>query len=160
MSLSNFQLEQLAEELKVPLKYITMKNELPHHAENGNYIINFESAPLPGSHWTALICKNSKAFYFDSFGQEPPNSILHFCKGKQLYYNDTIIQDLNSNLYGFYCLGLFKHISQFKNVHLLNSCNDYINMFDDDKNEVNGEILKKYLDRFSFSFKKYLMSHK
>lgn len=82
MSLSNFQLEQLAAELNIPLSGVYMKNELPQNTENGNYIINLENAPLPGSHWIALIVKNSICFYFDSFGQVPPNSVMHYCKNK------------------------------------------------------------------------------
>jgi len=50
--LTNYDLENLCQYYNVPLVGCFMKNELPKKYTKGNYIINLESAPSGGSHWT------------------------------------------------------------------------------------------------------------
>jgi hypothetical protein len=158
MSLSNTDIEKIAKDLCIPIHNILMKDELKNcKKEIGNYIINLQSSSQGfGTHWTALIIRRDENFFFDSFGALPCEEIIDFIKPKKLYHNNWIIQDLNSSLCGWYCIGLLKYIQDNKNKLLLTSANDYINMFEDDT-KLNSIILKDYLYSFKFRMKKYLL---
>jgi hypothetical protein len=41
-------------------------------------IVNLDPAHQPGSHWVAIYRRNKKAFYFDSFGNEPPTTVRNW----------------------------------------------------------------------------------
>ena len=76
-----------------------------------------------------------------------------------MYFNTRVIQDLDSSLCGFYCIAILKYISN-SNKDLLESSNDFCNMFDNSETEVNGYLLKGYLNKFNIKLKKYLFKHK
>jgi hypothetical protein len=81
--LSNFDLEGLSEHYGFPLNSVVMKDELKSlkPPKNGNYIVNLESSTNGnGSHWLALLIRDKKCFYCDSFGVLPPQEIITFCK--------------------------------------------------------------------------------
>ena len=106
--LSNFDIDSIAKSLDIKIDGIFMKNEMNFERQNGNYIINLDDSGNDGTHWTALIVKNNISFYYDSYGCPPPEQIIEFCKrGKtHLYYNTRVIQDIESELCGFYCIAL------------------------------------------------------
>ncbi len=116
MPLSNYQLENIARDLRITLKDVVMKDELPTERETGNWIINLESEGNHGSHWVCLIVCDNFSFYFDSFGQLMPTEVIDFCKDRYhpLYYNAKEIQDMDSSLCGFYCIGFFKYLMEHK----------------------------------------------
>lgn len=168
--ITNFQLEKIAEEIErvrvreieSPINYIVMKDELKNiKRKNGGYIINLDNSKSEGAHWTALFIHKNIAVYFDSFGCPCPESIIKFCKSKNshLYFNTRVIQDLDSNLCGFYCIAFLKFVSM-SNKSLLKSSNDFSNMFDNSESELNGYLLKGYLNKFNIPLKKYLFNHK
>ena len=161
MSLSNFQLETVAKELNIKLDGVFMKNELNFRRTIGNYIINLDDSGNQGTHWCVLIVEKKNAFWFDSYGCPPPEQIQTFCKSNNthLYFNTRVIQDLDSSLCGFYCIAILKYISN-SNKDLLESSNDFCNMFDKSETEVNGYLLKGYLNKFNIKLKKYLFKHK
>jgi hypothetical protein len=163
MSLNNFQLEKLAKELNINLNGIVMKNELTFKRTVGNYIVNLDDIGNEGTHWCCLIVENMKAFWFDSYGCPPPQQIIDFCKNTKnnthLYFNTRVIQDLDSSLCGFYCIAYLKYIRD-SNKELLESSNDFCNMFDNSESDVNGYLLKGYLNKFNIKLKKYLFKHK
>ena len=47
-----------------------------------------------------------KVEYFDSFGLVPPNEVIKYMKttNKNIIYNDSQIQNMNSILCGYYCI--------------------------------------------------------
>jgi hypothetical protein len=161
MSLSNFQLEKLAKELCIKLDGVFMKNELIFKRTIGNYIINLDDVGNVGTHWCTLIVEKQNAFWFDSYGCPPPEQVNKFCKsnGTHLYFNTRVIQDLDSSLCGFYSIGILKYINDSKK-ELLVSANEFCNMFDNSETEINGYLLKGYLDKFNIKLKKYLFKHK
>jgi len=163
MTLSNFQLEDMAKQLNIPIKQISMKDELPEYREEGNYIINLESTYQGrGTHWTALVVQPNISFYFDAFGELPSVEVEDFAKQnkKPLYFNNWIIQDINSSLCGFYCIAYLKYVTEYRKTKPLQVIsNDFINLFRDNTRE-NGEILKKYLSKYNFKLKNYLLKHK
>ena len=80
MSLTNFQLEELAEKMNFPLEGCYFKDEVPDKLEyNKCYIVNLENEldengePNSGSHWTCFQINKYKSgvkegIYFDPFG--------------------------------------------------------------------------------------------
>ena len=144
--LTNFDLEKIAKNYDVKLIGIYSKNELDKlPIENGNYIINLDDNI--GSHWTALNINKNKGIYFDSFGCVPPQNVISFVKQKpniKFGYNNFIIQDLESEKCGFYCIAFLLFLNRSKNKDIYKATNDFIELFKDNTLE-NDEILKKYL---------------
>ena len=102
-----------------------------------------------GTHWLALILDDNKCFYFDSFGEPAPIEIEAFIKKfnhtGQYAYNNFEIQNLTSDLCGYYCIGLYKYLANDKlNENLYKDCNSFINLFQQNT-KLNGNILKNYL---------------
>jgi len=144
--LTNFDLEKIAKNYDVKLIGIYSKNELDNlQIENGNYIINLDDDI--GSHWTALNINKNKGIYFDSFGSVPPQNVISFVKQKpniKFGYNNFLIQDLESEKCGFYCIAFLLFLNRSKNKDIYKATNDFIQLFKDNTLE-NDEILKKYL---------------
>lgn len=147
MTLSNFDIEELSKRLNIKIVGCFLKNELPEKCKNGNYIINMDSSysGKNGTHWTLLMCRESICLYFDSFGIPPPKEVLTFIrqKYKQHYWNNEIIQNIKSQLCGYFCLALIKYVKNSKDM--LMSSQNFINMFDDNT-KLNDNILKKYIN--------------
>ena len=144
--LTNFDLEKIAKNYDVKLIGIYSKNELDKlPIEDGNYIINLDDNV--GSHWTALNINKNKGIYFDSFGCVPPQNVIDFVKQRKnikLGYNNFIMQDLESEKCGFYCIAFLLFLNQSNKQDIYKATNDFIKMFHNDTLE-NDEILKDYL---------------
>jgi hypothetical protein len=162
--LSNFQILEIAQDLsiKLPFRNILMKNELKV-PKVSNYVVNLQSnTEGNGTHWTALLIENENAFYFDSFGALPSLEIIQFCRKRHgqhhLYFNNWIIQDLRSELCGWYCLGLLLYvkIKRKKFTSLTNCCNAYINLFKDETKD-NADLLKLFFQNYRFRHREKLM---
>ncbi len=69
---NNFQLEEYANKLGLPLKNILMRDEMNKLNEDGFYIINLDSSNNQGTHWTSLYFHPLNSCYFDSYGFVPP----------------------------------------------------------------------------------------
>ena len=162
--LSNFQINSIANDLKIklPLNHILMKNELKE-PQIGNYVINLQSTfQGKGTHWTCLIIEKDDMFFFDLFGAPPSKEVIVFCKkrkDKHLYYNNSIIQDLQSELCGFYCLGLlfYNKLYRTRFTSLNGCCNSFINLFENETKN-NADILNDFFQKFYFRNKEKLIN--
>src|SRR5277367_2151947 len=85
--LSNIQIIDKCREIKIKnFKGVFMREELKGRtSENECFILNHDISSNNGTHWTCLFVKNGIAFYFDSFGLDPPLEILHYCKELERY---------------------------------------------------------------------------
>jgi hypothetical protein len=121
-------------------------NDQFQQPKNGNYILNLENSDEDGSHWVALICEEKKCFYFDSFGAVPTSNVHERLKQRygKIYMNNQVIQDLDSEMCGWFCIGLLLYRHFNPKSELLKTCDKYLNMFDDDTDR-NNQILKAYL---------------
>ena len=68
--------------------------------------VNIDNGSQGGTHWTCFIVKDSKSYYFDSFGGAPDKFLLKHLP-KPIIYHNYKIQDINSKLCGSYCLYFF-----------------------------------------------------
>lgn len=78
------------------------------HLSEGSYIFLISpSKKITNGHWVALKVNKNKSYYFDSYGQPPPQIIVENIK-TPLYYNNKQIQDLASSHCGIYCIYFLK----------------------------------------------------
>lgn len=115
---------------------IYSSNDLPIIFKPGFYIINTDPDYLPGSHWLALfVTYNNHAYYFDSLGKVPIDSVAVVLHNSKLSYDYSTrrIQSNGSDVCGDYCL-LF--------VYFMCKGNDlsyFLSLFGDDL--TNNDVL-------------------
>jgi hypothetical protein len=154
MSLTNFELIDLAHKYNINLIDVFSKDQLPYRRKPGGYIINLqdemnaENEYNNGTHWCAFYIKGNQACYFDSFGIICPRQVQEFCKGLTLVYNTKDIQNITSEVCGWYCLFfLFWFERQNKINSFADRLNIFCNLFSDDSRK-NESLLKKYFSKF------------
>lgn len=122
--LSNIDIIDKCKELKIKnFKGVFMRDELKGKPlENECLILNHDLSCNEGTHWTCLFVKNSclanvdggnngVAFYFDSFGLDPPLEILDYCKGLERYCSTSKIQKPDEVICGHYCIFVLYSLS-------------------------------------------------
>lgn len=140
-SLTNFDIFELTNKMKLPLNNILMKDKPDEINKDGFYIINLDDSNGEGTHWTVCYYHPLKSYYNDSFGFVPPIQIEE--KLKPYKYNDADIQDYNSKACGWYCIAFIKFLHDKNNKEV--AFNEFLRMFSKDTKENDG-ILKRYLD--------------
>ena len=91
---------------------------------NGAYIINLDEYAEVGTHWIALFCKENEIVYFNSFGVEHiPKEIKEFIGNKNIKANIFRIQEKNSTMCGYFCIGFIDFMLAGKKL------TDYTNLF-------------------------------
>ena len=91
-------------ELQRVYKYRIYPRDSKIHSDKG--FVNIDNGSQGGTHWTCFIVKDNKSFYFDNFGGQPDKFLLNQLPKPILYHNYKI-QDINSKLFGSYCLYFF-----------------------------------------------------
>ena len=147
MTLSNFQISDILKYFQIDLISVFMKDELTFNPYIGNYIINLDSSTdgRNGTHWTVLILTKDVALYFDSFGCVPPQGAADFIRKKYKVhsFNNEIIQNINSDNCGFFCIALLIYLKTHSDLNIYDAANGYINLFKSDTTK-NDEILFNY----------------
>lgn len=113
-----------------------------------------------GTHWVAFIIRpNGRCWYFDSFGLPPRESIINFLKPCKTVYNMKQIQNINSSICGYYCIGFLLYMTKIKCMSAksggqgLYGSRDFItfvDLFSDDVTK-NDDILNLLLRQFEMS---------
>jgi hypothetical protein len=150
--ITNLELIDKAQELRIPLIGVYSKDRLPYKRQNGGYIINLEDdmnidgTPNSGSHWTCFYIDGKQACYMDSFGIIAPRQVQEFLKPYAPFpYNTKQIQNIKSQVCGYYCLFF---LYWFHNQKKIKSFPMRLQVFTDifsDDDRKNEDILKKYL---------------
>ena len=109
--ISNFKIEDICHEVKLPIIGVFSKDELPSQRKAGSYYINLENIDDGnGTHWVFFrIFESGKALYFDSFGIPMPQEVAIFLSiFKPVATNNRQIQaqDVHSQKCGWFCLAL------------------------------------------------------
>lgn len=148
--LSNIDIEEICDSLKLPLVGVFSKNKLPRERQIGSYYINLQDAEDGnGTHWTWFrIFENGKAVYFDSFGVQLPEDIKEFLKPfAPVPYSNRQIQDIHSSYCGWFCLACdyyFTYEAKRKDVE--EDFDDFLNLFSTNK-KANDKIVMDFLDK-------------
>ena len=139
-SLSNTELIEIAEKMKLPLNNIIMRDEANEINDDGFYIVNLDKSTGRGTHWTSLYYHPLKSYYFDSFGFVPPEEIEDVIMPYN--HNNKDIQDYNSDACGYYCIAFIKLLHSKINKEM--AFDEFIRLFSK-KTTDNDNILEEYL---------------
>ena len=160
VALGDEEIVKFAKELKIPLRAVVSKDQLPKMARCGAYVINMQShnqGDKKGTHWTCFyldVCCQ-KVAYFDSFGALPPQELYDWLDsiGKNhgvkwtVQVNKTDYQPIFSSYCGWYDLFFLYHYEQ---------CGmDYQKVLDTfglEPNELqqNDQIIKHFANEVTF----------
>jgi len=90
---TNDQLNVLAHKLiGVRFKGVFSVDTIPLH-KNGMYIINNQSAGMPGEHWVAVLVTVKKVYIFDSFGRKSKALLPILIKSAKLINKKVVDTD-------------------------------------------------------------------
>ncbi len=149
--LTNFDIEQLCQKLKLPLVQCCSKDKLIEkpYAKKSCYIVNMDNANGGGTHWISIYISGLNGFYFDSFSAMPPKNIINFFKRYKIRwnYNKQQIQDLDSSSCGYFCVYFLYFMNKNDNnkKDLKFICFKMIEHFDTDDQSNNDKILQKHI---------------
>jgi len=91
--------------------------------DNECMVINLDHSSNEGTHWTILFIENNVAYYFDSFGLEPPLEIKEYCRGTRYYYSFRI-QNINEVICGPHCIYVLYRLSREDGLSLRHKFED------------------------------------
>ena len=92
-----------------------------------------------GTHWIALFCNRNEIVYFDSFGVEYiPEEIKKFIGNKNIKVNIFRLQENDSIMCGYFCIGLIHFMLSGKRL------TDYTNLFSTHDLKKNDNIVLSY----------------
>jgi hypothetical protein len=142
--LSNYQIEDLAQRMNIPLAFVGFKDQLKDERleYNKSYVINLDDEfdedgkRNEGSHWTCFqvnkLENKIQGIYFDSYGIKYPEIVKEFV-GKDIPYNTKDIQSAMGNACGFFCLAFLHYINTYENRvrDLYDDTEDFLDLFVD-----------------------------
>jgi len=134
--LTNFEIEKYYEK-EPQFQGVFSRNSLPTRSKDGGYVVNLDDLGKPGTHWVAIFIQKKNAVYFDSFGVEKlPKEIKRFLHDKNLNLNLFRIQEFDSIMCGYFCLGFLDYMFAGKNLL------DYTSLFSPNDFKKNDKIIK------------------
>lgn len=164
--LTNIQIEDLAQRMKIPLEFVGFKSNLPKKIKtNKAYIINLDDEVCKdtgiqsgGTHWTTFIVMEypngkQEGIYFDSFGVAPPEIVKKRLMDNfkmKVPYNTKDVQSLMNQACGWYCLAFQHFINAYQNrtKNLYWDVEEFLSLFEDLNKSVdfkkNEYILKMF----------------
>lgn len=154
MSLSNLEVEYLCKYLKVNLIACCLQEDLKNmELTMGGYVINYGTQNNGGTHYVALYYDGDYVFCFDSFGAPFDTDVLKFIENvKHKAYNPLIIQDLDDDHCGFYCVAFLNYVERGFNEliyddkrNLFLRTNTFLSFF---REENNLSILKSMFKKW------------
>jgi hypothetical protein len=141
-ALSNFDIIKMCKVMNLPLNDVLMRDEIKKKIKHGFTIINLNTSKQDGSHWTAVLYTPLTSFYWDSFGFVPPQELEEVIKPYE--YNNTDIQDFNSDACGHYCIAFIKFLKDKKDKE--DAYKAFCRLFKNKNNRKdNDKILINYL---------------
>jgi hypothetical protein len=157
ISISNFDLEDLAHEWGIVLNGVVAKDHLNGGVKQGGYIINLQDYnDGEGTHWVALYVEKKNIVYFDSFGGAPPDDVLRFMKrarGYARYGCIDQIQHLDSEACGYFCLAFLFYMQNKQNEEFTIRLNTFANMFQLTQFKRNEQVLKSFFKQNELNYK-------
>lgn len=152
--LSNIEIEEITDHLKLPIVGVFSKDRLPDKRWVGSYYINLQNEDDGGgTHWVfCRIFTNKSAVYFDSFGLPLPIEVKEFLAPfAPIPYSNRQIQDVKSSYCGWYCIACdyyFQYDAERKRRGgaIDDEFDDFVNLFSINTG-INDKILMEYLNK-------------
>lgn len=152
--LTNVDLEQLFARNGLFLVGVFSKDQLPYKNQrvSGCYIVNLQDeysvdgGDNAGTHWVCFFLEGKKACYMDPFGVIMPRQVQEFLSDLKPYpYNQKQIQDIESEVCGWYCLYFCWWMLRQKHIRNMGDrLNRFCELWSDDPRK-NESLLKKYI---------------
>jgi hypothetical protein len=155
--ITNFDIQEIAQGLKLPIVGVFSKDRLPQKRSIGSYYVNMEDHDKgSGTHWVFMrIFPCGSACYFDSFGISPPEQVRDFLKPFAPFpFSNRQIQDFNSENCGRFCIlcdYFFTHQvkHKLKNTDMVAECFDnFLNSWSIDT-RLNDKILNERINKLA-----------
>lgn len=146
VGLTNKQLEDLGKKiLGTSFLGVYPADSIPNINNHSNIsiIFNLSKHTEPGTHYVAVLFKNKKIYYFDSYGKKLTNKYIKLNLKKfnlPIFYHNRNIQAKTSIFCGFFALAYLKAIQKMK----LSPSTFYI-MFRNPPNKQNDKIVTNFL---------------
>ena len=128
------------------MKYFKIKNfqgvvsrdHIIDCVNDGFYVVNIDDSTGPGTHWVVMYIKPYIIEYFDSFGLNCPEEVIHLSDILEVnyLYNDSQFQNLNSVLCGYYCIYWINELYKGKSYY------DLIKAFKRKDTNYNEQLIK------------------
>ena len=120
---------------------------MPDKIKDGEYVVNIDEYSDIGTHWIALYVNNKTVTYFNSFGVEHIlKEIKKFINNKNIIANICRVQNDDSIMCGYFCIGFINYIFMGKNL------TDYTNIFSPNNFKKNDDIILSYFKLFTYYF--------
>lgn len=153
--ITNFDIEEIAKSLKLPIVGVFSKDKLPQKRYIGSYYINMEDSDKgSGSHWVFFrVFPFGKAVYFDSFGINAPEQVRDFLKPFTPFaFSNRQIQDIHSSNCGRFCIMCdyyFSHqVSKLNRNNVDEYFDDFLNSWSIDT-KLNDKILQERFNKLA-----------
>lgn len=147
---NNDDLTHLANLLNIEqFRGVIMRDQFQRMQKNTALIVNLDSSRGPGTHWCAIIrAYNNHYIWFDPFAIEAPQQISDIC-GPDLFFCTTRIQDMDSNLCGYFCIAFIYHFFLDKNKHkpITDTIEKFYLGFDLADFKINDAIIKNFINK-------------
>ncbi|MCG8374747.1 MAG: hypothetical protein MI700_14485 [Balneolales bacterium] len=126
--LTNVELINACDMLKIPIRGVFMRDNLPKRAKRKECgIINLDDTFGRGTHWVCYLKDGATKLYFDSFGLQPPLELQEYLGKRGVMYSTYEIQSPEQVICGHLCLHV---LNQFKNNICLESFEEcLLNLF-------------------------------
>lgn len=108
LGLTNMYIDQVLKKACSNYKGVFSSNNLPKRVfDTGCLVCNLSESSQIGSHFITIIIDKDKVSYLDSFGIRCENDEIRYflrMQNKPIMFNNTMIQSLQSNFCGFFCI--------------------------------------------------------
>ena len=136
--LTNFEIQKYYEN-ESRFNGVYSRDNLPNKIKDGAYVINLDEHADTSTHWIALFFNRNEIVCFNSFGIEHiPEDIKEFIGNRNIKANCFRIQENNSIMCGYFCIGFIDFMLADKKL------TDYTNMFSPYDFNKNDQIILSY----------------
>ena len=97
-------------------------------------VLNLDDSTDPnfqnGTHWIGIYKKDNLVYYFNSFGNQPPQEVTDYFNTEKIGYNSYQIQTMDSNNCGLYVIMFLTAMQQGIEYEA------FVNYFGDNDNDT------------------------
>ena len=152
--LSNIDLMEILNHLRIPIVGIFSRNNLPRQKLKGLFIVNLDDFGNAGTHWTCFSTIDDNVVYWDSYGMHPPKEVDNYIKwvsGKKSYYINKIqVQYLHAEYCGWFCVAFLHYLIHSKYNKMSKLVDSFNDLFNSESLDDNYIKLLNYINKIMY----------